>query len=130
MNQLTINTYLPMSVLEKKVLLICQKFSRLHIKKIFEQPSKNCLKFLKKRQSDVNIKNDSNLIDKDFNVVSNTASSVIPEAIDTPHLGFLNENKHKLSAVEQLFLSNYNLVMNDFGETNIKGIFSDYNHYL
>ncbi len=128
MNALTLNNNLPLSMIEKKILLICQNFSRLRIKALFAQPSKSGLKFFKKRQS--NIKNDRNLMANDFNALSNPASNMIPETIDQSHSGFLNERKHKLSAVEQLLLSNYNLAMNDFGETNIKGVFSDYNRYL
>nr|WP_320026218.1 hypothetical protein [uncultured Acetobacterium sp.] len=130
MNQLTINNYLPMADIEKKVRMISQNFNSSHIKEVFEQPQKTCMKFLKSLWSDVNIENHCNLTNIDFNRISKTADIQIPETIDAQCLGCLNESKHKLSAFEQLFLSNYSLAMNDFEDGKIKESYSDYDRYL
>ncbi|MBU4440422.1 MAG: hypothetical protein KJ779_12705 [Firmicutes bacterium] len=130
MNQLTINDYLPLADLEKKVMMLNQNFNRSHIKEIFEQPQKTCLKFLKSLWSEVDIENHCNLTNIDFNTVTKTADIAIPETIDNQCLGCLNESKHKLSAFEQLFLSNYSLAMNDFEDTKIKESFAKYDRYL
>lgn len=130
MNQLTINDYLPISEIEKKVMMISQNFSRSHIKEVFEQPQKTCLKFLKSIWSDINIENHCKLTNIDFSAITKTADIPIPEAIDAQCLDCLNQSKHKLSSFEQVFLSNYNMAMNDFEDTKIKDSLSDYGRYL
>lgn len=130
MNQLTINDYLPMANIEKKVLILSQNFNSSHLKEIFEQPQKSCMKFLKSLWSDIDIENHCNLTNIDFNRISKIEDIQIPETIDVQCLGCINESKHKLSAFEQLFLSNYSLAMNDFEDTKIKASYSDYDRYL
>lgn len=129
MNQFTINSYLPVSELEKKVLTISQNLNRSHLKEILEQPQKSCMKFLKSLWSDVNLENYCNLTTIDYNTITRTADIAIPETIDTQCQNCLNESKHKLSAFEQLFLSNYSLSLNDFEDTKIKSSFSDYGNF-
>lgn len=130
MNQLIINDYFPISEIEKKVTKLNQTFDRSHIKQIFEQPQKSCMKFLKSLWSDINIENHCNLTNIDFNVITKTADIQIPETIDAQCSACLNSSKRKLSAFEQLFLSNYNSTMNDFEDGNIKESFADYDRYL
>lgn len=129
MNQLTINDYLPIANLEKKVMMLNQNFNRSHLKELLEQPQKTCMKFLKSLWSDVNIENHCNLANIDFNTITKTADIAIPDTIDAQCLNCLNESKSKLSAFEQLFLSNYSLALNDFEDTKIKTAYSDYSSF-
>ncbi|MDD3306321.1 MAG: hypothetical protein PHO29_04375 [Acetobacterium sp.] len=130
MNQLTLKNYLSRSDLEKTLTRVSQNINRTQIKQIFEQPQKNCLKFLKSLWSDVNIENHCNLTTIDFNQVVKTADIMIPDTIDAQCQECLNTSKHKLSAFEQLFLSNYNLIMNDFDDGKIKESYASYDRYL
>ncbi|MDO9493994.1 hypothetical protein [Acetobacterium sp.] len=130
MNQLTLNNYFTLSDLENAVTKISHNISRTQIKQVFEQPQKTCLKFLKSLWSDVNIENHCDLTNIDFNEVKKSEDILIPETIDNQCQECLNASKHKLSTFEQLFLSNYNLAMNDFEDGKIKESFSSYDHYL
>lgn len=129
MNQFTINDYFKMSAIEKKESKIDEIFNYTQFKQIFEQPQKSCMKFLKNLWSDINIENHCNLATIDFNVITKTADIPVPETIDAQCLECLNSSKHKLTTFEQLFLSNYNLAMNDFEDTKIKDSFPNYDRY-
>lgn len=120
MNQHIINDYFPLFEIEKKATKLNQTFDRSHIKQIFEQPQKSCLKFLKNLWSDLNLEDHCNLTNIDFDQIMKNEDILIPETIDAQCLSCLNASKHKLSAFEQLSLSNYNLAMNDFEDTQIK----------
>ena len=120
MNQLTVNNYFPLTDIETKMVMVEQQFERTHIQKIFKQPQKNCLKFLKSLWSDINIEDHCKLTNIDFNRNMNTDDIHIPETIDAQCSACLNSSKRKLSTFEQLFLSNYNSMMNDFEDTIIK----------
>jgi|GEM_PF-1770414 len=130
MNQLTLNNHFTLSDLENTVTKISQNINRTQLKQVFEQPQKTCMKFLKNLWSDINIENHCNLTNIDFNHVQKTADIPIPETIDDQCLECFNSSKRKLSAFEQLFLSNYNLAMNDFEDGKIKGSYSSYDQYL
>lgn len=130
MNQSTSNNYFTLSDLEHTVTKITQNINRNQLKQVFEQPQKTCLKFLKSLWSDVNIENHCNLTNIDFNQLQKAEDILIPETIDDQCLECFNSSKRKLSAFEQLFLSNYNLAMNDFEDGKIKESFSSYDHYL
>ncbi|WP_303870348.1 hypothetical protein [Acetobacterium wieringae] len=129
MNQLILNNYFTLSDLEKTMTKITQHISPSQFKHVFEQPQKTCLKFLKSIWSDIDIENHCKLTSIDFNQVRNTADIELPETHDEQCQECLNTSKHKLSAYEQLFLSNYNLAMNDFEDSKIKESFSSYDHY-
>lgn len=130
MNQFNANNCFPLSEIEKKMMMLNQNFNRSHIKDIFQQPQKNCLKFLKSLWSEINIENHCNLTNIDFNAVTKNEDILIPETLDSQCSECLNSSKHKLSAFEQMFLSNYNLTMNDFEDAKIKESFSHYDRYL
>lgn len=130
MNQLTLNNYFTLSDLENTVTKISQNISRTQIKQVFEQPQKTCLKFLKSLWSSLNIENHCYLTNIDFNQVKKTEDILISETIDEQCQECLNASKHKLSAFEQLFLSNYNLALNDFEDGKIKESYSSYDQYL
>lgn len=130
MNPLTLNNYFALSDLENTVTKISHQINPTQIKQLFEQPQKSCLKFLKSLWSDVNIENHCKMTNIDFDQVTRPADILIPETIDSQCQECLNTSKHKLSAFEQLFLSNYNLAMNDFEDGKIKESFSSYDHYL
>lgn len=130
MNQLTENNYLSHSDLKNTLTRVNHNINRAQIKQVFEQPQKACLKFLKSLWSDVNIENHCNLTAIDFNQVVKTADILIPDVIDAQCQECLNISKHKLSAFEELFLSNYNLIMNDFDDGKIKESYASYDRYL
>lgn len=129
MNQLTINNYFSRSDLKNTMTKISQTVNHAQIKQIFEQPQKSCLKFLKGLWSDVNIEDHCKLTSIDFNQINKTEDVLIPETIDAQCQECLNTSKHKLSAYEHLFLSNYNLAMNDFEDGKIKETYSSYDHF-
>ncbi|URN85679.1 hypothetical protein [Acetobacterium wieringae] len=130
MNQLTLNNTFTLSDLEKTMTKVAQYINPAQLKYVFEQPQKTCLKFLKSIWSDINIENHCNLTSIDFSQVHKSADIEIPETLDKQCRVCLNTSKNKLSTYEQLFLSNYNLAMNDFADDTIKGTYSGYNHYL
>lgn len=130
MNQLTLNNYFSLSDLENTVTKISQHINHSQIKQLFEQPQKSCLKFLKSLWTDVDIESHCKLTNIDFDQVSKPTDIQIPEIIDPQCQECLNASKHKLSAVEKLFLSNYNLAMNDFEDDKIKGSYSSNQQYL
>jgi hypothetical protein len=130
MNQLTLNNYFTLSDLENTVTKISQNLNRSQIKQLFEQPQKTCMKFLKSLWTEVDIENHCKLTNIDFETVTKPADILIPETLDSQCQECLNASKHKLSAFEQLFLSNYNLAMNDFEDGKIKESYSSYDHYL
>lgn len=130
MNQLTLNNYYTLSDLENTVTKISQNLNHSQIKQLFEQPQKTCIKFLKSLWTEVDIESHCNLTDIDFETVTKPADILIPETLDSQCQECLNASKHKLSAFEQLFLSNYNLAMNDFEDGKIKESYSSYDHYL
>ncbi|KNZ40826.1 hypothetical protein [Acetobacterium bakii] len=130
MNQYTINDCYPMLAIGKKIIMLSQKLTCLQFKAIFEQSQKTSLNFFKKLWSDINIKNHVYATNMDFNPITKTKDKEIPETIDTQGFGSLDESMHKLSAFEELFLSNYSLAMNDFGDTKIKESYSDFARYL
>ena len=129
MNHFTSNHYLPLSQLERKVIQFSQTVNHTQLKQIFEQPQKSCLKFLKGLWSDVNIEDHCKLASIDFNQVNKTEDILIPETIDAQCQECLKTSKHKLSTYEHLFLSNYNLTMNDFEDGKIKESYSSYDHF-
>ncbi len=130
MNQYTLNNAFTLSDLEKTMTKITQYINPAQLKYLFEQPQKSCLKYLKSLWSEINIENHCNLTSIDFSQVHKTADIEIPETLDNQCRECLNTSKNKLSAYEQLFLSNYNLAMNDFADDTIKGTYSSYDHYL
>ncbi|MEO1816993.1 MAG: hypothetical protein ABGU93_15535 [Acetobacterium sp.] len=130
MNQLTLNNYFSLSDLENTMTKISQNLNRSQIKQLFEQPQKTCMKFLKSLWTEVDIESHCKLTNIDFETVTKPADILIPETLDSQCQECLNASKHKLSAFEQLFLSNYNLAMNDFEDGKIKESYSSYDHYL
>lgn len=130
MNQLTLSNFFPLSDLEKTVTKLNQNINRTQIKQLFEQPQKSCLKFLKSLWTEVDIESHCKMTNIDFETVTKPADILIPETIDSQCQECLKASKHKLSAFEQLFLSNYNLAMNDFEDGKIKESYSSYDQYL
>lgn len=130
MNQLTLSNFFPLSDLEKTVTKLNQNINRTQIKQLFEQPQKSCLKFLKSLWTEVDIESHCKMTNIDFESVKRTEDILIPETIDSQCQECLKASKHKLSAFEQLFLSNYNLAMNDFEDGKIKESYSSYDQYL
>ncbi|PKM48728.1 MAG: hypothetical protein CVV01_02010 [Firmicutes bacterium HGW-Firmicutes-6] len=130
MNQLTLNNYFTLSDLENTVTKISQHLNHLQIKQLFEQPQKTCMKFLKSLWTEVDIESHCKLTNIDFETVTKPADILIPETLDRQCQECLNASKHKLSAFEQLFLSNYNLAMNDFEDGKIKESYSSYDQFL
>ena len=129
MNQSTLNNYFTLSDLENTVTKISHTINRAQIKQLFEQPQKSCLKFLKSLWTEVDIESHCKLTNIDFNTITKPADILIPETIDSQCQECLKASKHKLSAFEQLFLSNYNLAMNDFEDGKIKESYSSYDHF-
>lgn len=130
MNQLTLSNFFPLSDLEKTVTKLNQNINRTQIKQLFEQPQKSCLKFLKSLWTEVDIESHCKMTNIDFETVTKPADILIPETIDSQCQECLKASKHKLSAFEQLFLSNYNLALNDFEDGKIKESYSSYDQYL
>ncbi|WP_373483868.1 hypothetical protein [Acetobacterium sp.] len=130
MNQFTLNNYFSLSDLEKTVTKLSQDISRSQLKQVFKQPQKTCLKFLKSLWTEVDIESHCRMTTIDFNQVNKSEDILIPETLDSQCQECLKASKHKLSAFEQLFLSNYNLAMNDFEDGKIKESFSSYDHYF
>lgn len=130
MNQLTLNNRFTLSDLENTVTKLGHTINRTQIKQLFEQPQKSCLKFLKSLWTEVDIESHCKLTNIDFETVTRPADILIPETLDSQCQDCLNASKHKLSAFEQLFLSNYNLTLNDFEDGKIKESYSGFDHYL